>query len=130
MGGNTEENISIGFVAKEVSWGWRELDGTPKPQSFFLQGGPHYIRVRWIHSSAEEPVELWSELDTSREEVRKIEIWVDGRVGYAFGEVEVGGTRLGEGSVPQLDKIAADPQFEPEAILQSDFENQWAASVR
>lgn len=130
MGGDPEENISIGLVAKEVKWGWRELDGAPKLQSFFLQGGPRHIRVLWNHSSAKDPVELWSELDAGRNEVRKIEIWADGRVGYAFGRVEVGGTRLGEASIPQLDNIAGDPQFEPEAISQSDFEKQWIANVR
>jgi hypothetical protein len=36
MGGEPEENISIGFVAKEIARGWREADGSPKPQSAFL----------------------------------------------------------------------------------------------
>jgi hypothetical protein len=75
-------------------------------------------------------MELWSELDADRNEVRKIEIWADGRVGYAYGGVEVGGSRLGESPVPQLDIIAGDPQFEPEAISQSDFEKLWTANVR
>ena len=130
MGGDPDRDISVGFVAKEVRWGWRETDGTPKPQAFFLEGGPHHMRVRWVHSSIDEPVELWSELDQQREEVRKIEIWSDGRIGYAFDDVEVGGTRLGESSIPQLNEIAADPQFEPEAISRSDFEKCWTANVR
>jgi len=129
MGGDPSENISIGFVAKEIGWGWRDIDGTPKPQSFFLQGGPHYIKVRWASSSPDNPAVLWSELDEHRKEIRKIEIWHDGRTGYAFEKIEVSGTRLGECPVPQLDEIAADPQFEPEAITQADFEAQWAASV-
>lgn len=37
MGGDPEENISIGSVAKEVDWGWRESGGSPKPQGFFLE---------------------------------------------------------------------------------------------
>ncbi|AYG60017.1 hypothetical protein CCGE525_15260 [Rhizobium jaguaris] len=40
-GGDPQENISIGFVAKEIEWGWRERDGRPKPQSFFLSN-PQY----------------------------------------------------------------------------------------
>ncbi len=36
IGGDPQENISIGFVAKEVEWGWREADGSSKPQKFFL----------------------------------------------------------------------------------------------
>ena len=75
-------------------------------------------------------MELWSELDERREEVRKIKIWANGRVGYAFDKVETGGTRIGEAPVPQLDEIAADPQFNPEAISEFDFEECWTANVR
>jgi hypothetical protein len=45
-------------------------------------------------------------------------------------DVEIGGTRLRECAIPQLNEIAADPQFEPEAILRSDFEKCWAANGR
>lgn len=89
-----------------------------------------YIRVKWIHSLPDEPVELWSELDPGRFELRKIEIWADGRVGYAAAKMEVGGTFLGIESVPPLDEIASDPQFRPEEITQSDFEQAWARKVR
>lgn len=37
-GGDPEDNISIGFIAKEIAWGWREADGSPKPQSVFIAG--------------------------------------------------------------------------------------------
>jgi len=35
MGGG-EKNISIGFVAQEIEWGWRHADCSPKPQAVFL----------------------------------------------------------------------------------------------
>jgi hypothetical protein len=85
-----------------------------------------YIRVRWLHSDAEYPVELWSELNECREEVRKMEIWADGRVGYASHNAEVGGTSFGEGGpLPPLSEIAADPEFELEEITQAEFEECW-----
>jgi len=84
-----------------------------------------YLRVLWQHESSSEPVDLWSELDERRYETRKIEYFRDGSVGYADGEVEVGGTRLGEVPVPPLADIAADPQFKPEPISESDFEDHW-----
>ena len=91
---------------------------------------PHsYIRVDWLHSSSDEPIELWSELNADREEVRKVESWADGRVGYASLDREAGGTRLGEGPVPPLREIAADPQFRPQTITQSEFEECWRANV-
>lgn len=86
--------------------------------------------MRWLHSSPDEPVELWSELDADREETRKVEIWADGRVSYASTDREIGGTQLGEGPVPSLEQIGADPEFEPEAITRSQFEDCWTATVR
>lgn len=92
--------------------------------------GRSYIRVHWLHASLEDPVELWSELDPAREEVRKVEIWSDGRVGFASAGGEFGGTRLGEGPMPSLDDIAADPQFDPQPVTREEFESCWQANVR
>ena len=88
-----------------------------------------YLRVTWLHSSPDDPVDLWSELDVDRDETRKVEIWADGRVGYASADHECCGTRLGEGPLPSFDEIAANPEFEPEVITQSQFEDCWAANV-
>lgn len=84
-----------------------------------------YIRVRWLHSSPDDPVDLWSELDSEREEVRKVEIWPGGRVGYAYDAEEVRGTRLGKLPVPPLNQINLDLQFKAEAIAKADFEKCW-----
>jgi len=84
-----------------------------------------YIRVRWLHSSPDDPIDLWSELDAERDEVRKVEIWPSGRIGYASKAEEVGGTRLGALPVPPLNEINLDPQFEAEAITKADFEKCW-----
>ncbi|WP_082678993.1 DUF6881 domain-containing protein [Sphingobium cupriresistens] len=88
-----------------------------------------YIRVRWLHSSQDEPVDLWSELNSNREEVRKIEIWHDGRIGYASQDREAGGTQLGVGALPTLAEIASNPEFEPMEISADDFERCWKNSV-
>jgi len=89
-----------------------------------------YIRVRWLHRDQSYPVELWSELDALRFEIRKIEVWSDGRVGFASRERESGGTMLGEAPLPSLAEIAADPEFEPEQISELEFEKCWRANVR
>jgi hypothetical protein len=89
-----------------------------------------YIRVRWLHSDPEYPVELWSELNERREEVRKVEIWKDGRVGYASHNAEVGGTSFGDGEpLPPLSEIAADPEFELDEVTQAEFEECWTANA-
>lgn len=38
-----------------------------------------YLFVRWIHNFPDEPVLLYSELDKSRFETRKIEVFPDGK---------------------------------------------------
>ena len=42
-----------------------------------------YIKVKWIHSYPDEPVLLYSEIDDSGWEVRKVEVFPDGAYGYA-----------------------------------------------
>lgn len=88
-----------------------------------------YICVRWLHSSPDDLVDLWSELDADREEIRKVEIWFVGRVGYATNAEEVGGTRLGELPVPPLNEINLDPQFQAEAITKASFETCWIDAI-
>jgi hypothetical protein len=85
-----------------------------------------HIRVRWRRALVDEPVELLSELDEERWEVRKVEIFADGRMTYAWGKGASGDTRLGECAVPPLAEIAADPQFEPAEISRDEFEAVWS----
>ena len=85
-----------------------------------------YVRVGWRHQHPDEPVILYSELDDNRIEVRKVEVFRDGRCGYASAERASGGTKLGIVAVPELSEIAADPQFEPVEITRDEFEAVWA----
>ena len=85
-----------------------------------------YLLVKWKHEHPDEPVVLYSELDARRMERRKIDIFPDGRWGYADGQEEVGGTMLGEAPTPSVEQISADPQFEAEEIEEAEFEKLWA----
>jgi hypothetical protein len=40
-----------------------------------------YLKVKWNHSFSDEPVLLYSELDRKRWELRKIEVFPNGRMG-------------------------------------------------
>jgi hypothetical protein len=88
-----------------------------------------YLKVKWNHAFPDDPIWLYSELDESRWEVRKVEIFADGRMGYADKSGDAEGTGLGEEPIPELEDIAADPQFEPSAISAVEFENVWRAAV-
>ena len=84
-----------------------------------------YIKVRWIHDHPNYPVMLYSELDGSRWEVRKVEVFADGQCGYASVTEQHGSTRLGVEPFPDLSEIGQDPEFEPAVILAEEFEEIW-----
>lgn len=90
-----------------------------------------YIMVEHIHTYDDLPVRVYSELDEQRYEVRKIEIFRDGSIGYAFDDIEVGPTGLGELPIPSLEEIAQDPYeiFFPKEITKEEFEKVWSEIV-
>jgi len=81
-----------------------------------------YIRVQWNHTDPEEPVTLFSELDEERREVRRVEVFADGRIGYANERGSFGRTRLAERPISTIDEIAAIPEFEPLEITRAEFD--------
>ena len=84
-----------------------------------------YIRVFWRHEHPDEPVELLSELDDARWEIRKVERYRDGSVGWADVDESAGSTRLGLVPVPALAEIALDDEFQVSEITGADFERAW-----
>ncbi|MEI8409456.1 MULTISPECIES: DUF6881 domain-containing protein [unclassified Kribbella] len=90
---------------------------------------PTYLKVRWIHDFPDEPVELYSELDPDRYEVRKVEVFRDGRRVRADESTTTGGTLLGVVPAPTLEEIAEDGEFEPSAISRVEFEEAWQSAA-
>ena len=84
-----------------------------------------YIKVKWRHSFPDDPIVLYSEIDEAGWEVRKVEVFRDGQMGFAGGGRRSERTMLGEATVPSIMEIAADSQFEPEEISQQEFESVW-----
>ncbi len=84
-----------------------------------------YLMVKWEHSSPDEPCVLYSELDEQRMERRKIDVYPDGRWGFADEHEEVGGAMLGEASTLTVDRLNADSEFEAEVIDREEFEKMW-----
>jgi hypothetical protein len=87
-----------------------------------------YIKVIWKHDLKEEPILLYSELDSNRWEVRKVEVFRDGSYGYA-GDGQEHRARLGVVPVPSLAEIAQGPEFEPCQIRKEEFEAIWRAAL-
>lgn len=59
------------------------------------------ISVQWLHSNPNYPIELLSELDNERNEVRKVEIFADGRMQFANSVAHT------------LDTVACSPKPDP-----------------
>jgi len=86
-----------------------------------------YVYVRWIHDLEDEPVGIYSELDDGWE-VRKIEVYSDGRMQHAGPDGATGDTVLSEMPIPDLSQVNADPQFEGREISRSEFGRIWEAA--
>ena len=95
-----------------------------------MTGLVKYIRVHWLHDEPDDPIVLHSELDSTRFEARKVEVFREGRLGYASAEGEHGGTLLGVVPVPDLNEIAQERQFLPAEISREEFESLWARRGR
>ena len=84
-----------------------------------------YIKVHWIHKNQDEPIELYSELDEDRYEVRKVEIFVNNTVGYVTNNYSYGETFLGECPIPSLESINSNPEFKAKNITKEEFFAIW-----
>lgn len=85
---------------------------------------PRYQKVLWHHNYPDEPVMLYSEIDSGFE-IRKIEVYRDGRRDYADRSHSTGTTMLGEKMIPGMDEIRGDPDFSAVAIAAEEFEEMW-----
>ncbi|WP_435007488.1 DUF6881 domain-containing protein [Tundrisphaera lichenicola] len=84
-----------------------------------------YIHVTWIHDHPDEPVELYSEIDGDSWEVRKVEVFRDGKASFASRIESNGSSRLGEERIPPIAEIAREEEFQPEEISEQEFERIW-----
>jgi len=83
-----------------------------------------YIKVKWLHDFPEEPKLLYSEIDAERNEIRKVEIFKDGTMGYAAKNICFR-SGLAGCAMPTVSEIAEDGQFKPELISREEFLEIW-----
>lgn len=72
---------------------------------------------------------LYSELNDEFWELRKIEVYADGRADFADNKRQSGSTKLGIEPLPSLNEIAADPEFNPSKISAEEFEIMWERAL-
>jgi hypothetical protein len=84
-----------------------------------------YIRVKWKHSNPDEPVFLFSEVEDNGKELRKLECFRNGFCDFASTEASTGNAKLSTQPLPEISKLARDPEFEPVEITKEEFEIVW-----
>lgn len=89
-----------------------------------------YLLVRWIHDFQNEPTLLYSEVDSERMEIRKVEVFEGGSMSYADKYTKGEITLLGETPLPSIQEIAKDSQFKPSAITAEEFEMVWQKAIQ
>ncbi|MEU5693318.1 hypothetical protein [Actinosynnema sp. NPDC020468] len=87
-----------------------------------------YVEVRWLHSSEEYPVVYLSELGDDDYEVRKVQIFRDGRSEWADEFRETESVGLSEIPFPSLGEISGQRDFTAEEITGAEFERAWVAA--
>jgi hypothetical protein len=88
-----------------------------------------YIMVKWKHNGPDDPVVIYSEIDADQWEHRKVEIFSDGRIGYADDEREFGGSMLGLEPWPDLTQLGSEAEFQITEIAKSEFESTWSKAI-
>ena len=90
-----------------------EHDASPPPPN-------SYLLIKPRPQGVNEPV-TYVELDEDRWEVRKVEVFSDGRVTSANGKCSTGTTALGDAPLPPLSELGASAA----AISCVEFEDIW-----
>ncbi|WP_410592846.1 DUF6881 domain-containing protein [Amycolatopsis sp. lyj-23] len=89
-----------------------------------------YLHVHWRHEAPDAPVDIYSELDEDRWEVRKVEVFPDGTLQYADDWRSTGRTGLSEVPLPSFEEIAAQQALTPAVIDGAEFERLWERATK
>lgn len=88
-----------------------------------------YIKVHWIHNFEDEPFAIYGEVSEAMEELRKIEIFLDGSFGYASINGAEHKSFLSEVQWSTKEDIEQDPQFQVSYISKEEFEEMWIKAI-
>ncbi|WP_412028759.1 DUF6881 domain-containing protein [Deinococcus yunweiensis] len=89
--------------------------------------------IRWLHDDEDSPDLIAAELDGERYEIRKVEVFRDGRVqGVDRVRENMGSTGLADQPWTSLDSIVKDPSesFVVQPMSAVEFEALWQQSQK
>lgn len=88
-----------------------------------------YQLVRWLHDLDDEPVLLFSEIDSLGYERRKVDEYGNGRLDLAGPKIQTGSTHLSETVMPSQAEIDSMDDFEARSIEAEHFEDVWQRAL-
>ena len=88
-----------------------------------------YTELRWHHDFDDEPVRIYSEIEFG-EEVRKVEVFRDGRHDLAEHSRQTGSTDLATILMPPVEDFPGDAELELRELDAASFERVWAEAER
>ncbi|MEU2724641.1 DUF6881 domain-containing protein [Streptomyces smyrnaeus] len=86
-------------------------------------------RVHWHHDFDDEPVVMYSQIGDDDYEARKVEIFRDGRMGWADEAGSYGGTGLGEIPVGPIADVREQADFTAWVISAEEFDAAWSRAT-
>ena len=95
-----------------------------------------WIKIIWDHSYDNQPYEIYMELNAERYDLRKLEFFKSGKVGYSYGDIEVNGTGANIEKFPSLEeynRLCSSYEYETlyaERISKDQFEHKWKLFVK
>jgi len=84
-----------------------------------------YVKTIWNHELDDEPVHYFSELDEDGYEVRKVQLFRDGRSEWADTDHETASVGLSEIPFPSVAEISESEECAAEEISAENFEEIW-----
>ncbi|WP_067468308.1 DUF6881 domain-containing protein [Nocardia amamiensis] len=88
-----------------------------------------YLKAQWHHNFTDEPVEMFSEIGDDGFEVRKVEIFSDGRMDWADAGRGTGTTTLSRMPIPMVDEINEQVEYSALAVDAREFETVWLRAL-
>ncbi|KAB1105087.1 hypothetical protein F6X54_27990 [Micromonospora aurantiaca] len=85
-----------------------------------------YVKVVWEHDFPDDPILYLSEIGEDGYEIRKVQLYRDGRTEWADGHHETATVGLSEIPFPPVEEISAQSGFRAELITPEEFEHAWS----
>lgn len=89
-----------------------------------------YVHIRWDNKSLDEPVSIFSEVDSEDWEVRRVEVFRDDHLAFASERSCTPGCGLAELKFGDLDEINENPEFHAEIIAEERFNEMWKKATK